>query len=93
MYGHYLSTLKKRILGILTAEVYDGYVVTDVEEVGGIYVVTADHGNAEDMVKRNKKGEPLLDKDGNVQIQSSHTLRPVSQAKPPYDGWLLVKAT
>lgn len=41
-------------------------------------MVTADHGNAEDMVKRNKKGEPALDKDGNVQILTSHTLQPVS---------------
>ncbi|XP_021767606.1 2,3-bisphosphoglycerate-independent phosphoglycerate mutase [Chenopodium quinoa] len=48
-----------------------------IEQVGGIYVVTADHGNAEDMVKRDKKGQPQLDKDGNVQILTSHTLQPV----------------
>ncbi|KVI11652.1 Alkaline phosphatase-like, alpha/beta/alpha [Cynara cardunculus var. scolymus] len=30
-----------------------------------------------DMVKRNKKGEALVDKDGKVQIQTSHTLQPV----------------
>ena len=54
-------------------------ILDAIEQVGGIYVVTADHGNAEDMVKRNKKGEPLLDKDGNVQILTSHTLQPVSK--------------
>ncbi|KNA11348.1 hypothetical protein SOVF_136000 [Spinacia oleracea] len=48
-----------------------------IEQVGGIYVVTADHGNAEDMVKRDKKGQPQLDKNGNVQILTSHTLQPV----------------
>ncbi|XP_021723344.1 2,3-bisphosphoglycerate-independent phosphoglycerate mutase-like [Chenopodium quinoa] len=48
-----------------------------IEQVGGIYVVTADHGNAEDMVKRDKKGQPQLDKDGKVQILTSHTLQPV----------------
>ncbi|CAN6468487.1 unnamed protein product [Victoria cruziana] len=48
-----------------------------VEKVGGIYVITADHGNAEDMVKRNKGGQPLLDKGGNIQILTSHTLSPV----------------
>lgn len=53
-------------------------ILDAIEEVGGIYVVTADHGNAEDMVKRDKKGEPLLDKDGSVQILTSHTLQPVS---------------
>lgn len=41
-------------------------------------MVTADHGNAEDMVKRNKSGQPLLDKGGNIQILTSHTLEPVS---------------
>ena len=49
-----------------------------VEEVGGIYLVTADHGNAEDMVKRNPKTtQPLLDKSGNIQILTSHTCSPV----------------
>ncbi|KAL8045489.1 hypothetical protein ABFX02_08G117800 [Erythranthe guttata] len=52
-------------------------ILDAIEQVGGIYVVTADHGNAEDMVKRNKKGEPLLDKNGNIQILTSHTLEPV----------------
>lgn len=53
-------------------------ILDAIEQVGGIYVVTADHGNAEDMVKRNKTGQPLLDKNGNIQILTSHTLQPVS---------------
>lgn len=40
-------------------------------------MVTADHGNAEDMAKRDKSGEPLRDKDGKVQTLTSHTLNPV----------------
>ncbi|KAH9604258.1 hypothetical protein KSS87_008746 [Heliosperma pusillum] len=52
-------------------------IVDAIEHVGGIYVITADHGNAEDMVKRDKKGNPVLDKDGNIQILTSHTLKPV----------------
>lgn len=56
-------------------------ILDAIEQVGGIYVVTADHGNAEDMVKRNKKGEPLLDKSGKIQILTSHTLQPVSNLK------------
>lgn len=53
-------------------------ILDTIEQVGGIYLVTADHGNAEDMVKRNKSGKPLLDKNGNIQILTSHTLQPVS---------------
>ncbi|KAF8364689.1 hypothetical protein HHK36_033369 [Tetracentron sinense] len=52
-------------------------ILDSIEQVGGIYVVTADHGNAEDMVKRDKAGQPLLDKNGNIQILTSHTLQPV----------------
>lgn len=49
-----------------------------VEEVGGIFMITADHGNAEDMVKRNAKtGAPIKDKQGNYQILTSHTCAPV----------------
>lgn len=58
-------------------------ILDAIEQVGGIYVVTADHGNAEDMVKRNKKGEPLLDKNGQIQILTSHTLEPVSNNFSP----------
>nr|AAM61601.1 putative 2,3-bisphosphoglycerate-independent phosphoglycerate mutase [Arabidopsis thaliana] len=52
-------------------------ILDAIEQVGGIYVVTADHGNAEDMVKRDKSGKPALDKEGNLQILTSHTLKPV----------------
>ncbi|KAK1265469.1 hypothetical protein QJS04_geneDACA016947 [Acorus gramineus] len=52
-------------------------IIDAIEQVGGIFVVTADHGNAEDMVKRDKKGQPQLDKTGNIQILTSHTLQPV----------------
>ena len=57
-------------------------ILDAVEQVGGIYVVTADHGNAEDMVKRNKAGKPALDKSGGIQILTSHTLQPVSPMPP-----------
>lgn len=53
-------------------------IIDAIEQVGGIYVVTADHGNAEDMVKRDKSGKPAVDKSGKIQILTSHTLQPVS---------------
>ncbi|KAH7441652.1 hypothetical protein KP509_03G047400 [Ceratopteris richardii] len=53
-------------------------ILDAIDQVGGIYLVTADHGNAEDMVKRNPKtAQPLLDKNGNIQILTSHTCWPV----------------
>lgn len=49
-----------------------------VEEVGGTWLVTADHGNAEDMVQRDKKTKQPLKEDGKPRPLTSHTLNPVS---------------
>lgn len=35
-----------------------------IEKVGGIYVVIVDYGNVEDMVKRDKVGKFVFDKEG-----------------------------
>lgn len=48
-----------------------------VDELGGTYIVTADHGNADCMVQRDKKGKALRDAEGNVAPMTSHTLAPV----------------
>ncbi|CAE5956999.1 unnamed protein product [Arabidopsis arenosa] len=52
-------------------------ILDAIEQVKGIYAVTADHGNALDMVKRDKSEKPALDKEGKLQILTSHTLEPV----------------
>jgi 2,3-bisphosphoglycerate-independent phosphoglycerate mutase len=55
-----------------------------VDEVNGRFLVTADHGNSDDMVQREKKTlKPLIDKDtGKPMPLTSHTLAPV----PVYIG-------
>jgi len=75
MVGH-TGDVEATVVACKAADEAVKMILDAVEQVGGIYVVTADHGNAEDMVKRNKKGEPIL-KDGEVQILTSHTLQPV----------------
>ncbi|KAG6385195.1 hypothetical protein SASPL_154023 [Salvia splendens] len=79
MVGH-TGDINATIVACKAADQAVKMILDAIEQVGGIYVVTADHGNAEDMVKRNKKGEPLLDKNGNIQILTSHTLEPVPVA-------------
>lgn len=76
MVGH-TGDIKATVVACKAADEAVKMILAAIEQVGGIYVVTADHGNAEDMVKRNKKGDPLLGKDGNIQILTSHTLQPV----------------
>jgi 2,3-bisphosphoglycerate-independent phosphoglycerate mutase len=75
MVGH-TGDIEATIVACKAADEAVKIILDAIEQVGGIYVVTADHGNAEDMVKRDKAGKPLL-KDGKVQILTSHTLEPV----------------
>jgi 2,3-bisphosphoglycerate-independent phosphoglycerate mutase len=55
-----------------------GRLMSVLKEAGGILVLTADHGNADEMYERNKKGEIVLDpRTGQPKAKTSHTLNPV----------------
>ncbi|KAE8729750.1 2,3-bisphosphoglycerate-independent phosphoglycerate mutase [Hibiscus syriacus] len=76
MVGH-TGDIQATIVGCKAADEALKMILDAIERVGRIFVVTADHGNAEDMVKRKKSGEPLYDKNGELQILTSHTCHPV----------------
>ncbi|KAK8332828.1 hypothetical protein V6Z12_A10G164100 [Gossypium hirsutum] len=76
MVGH-TGDIQATIVACKAADEAVKMILDAIEQVGGIYVVTADHGNAEDMVKRDKCGQPLYDKNGQLQILTSHTCHPV----------------
>ena len=49
-----------------------------IDRLGGVALITADHGNADEMYETDKKtGAVKLDKNGNPKPKTSHTLRPV----------------
>lgn len=48
-----------------------------IEKAGGIMVVTADHGNADDMYEHDKKGEVKRKENGDPKAKTSHSLNPV----------------
>ena len=49
-----------------------------VDEAKGVAIITADHGNADEMYEIDKKtGMPKLSKDGTPKAKTSHTLNPV----------------
>jgi 2,3-bisphosphoglycerate-independent phosphoglycerate mutase len=55
-----------------------GRILPVVRETGGILVVTADHGNAEEMFEINKKtGRVKVDEHGRPKGKTAHTLNPV----------------
>lgn len=47
------------------------------DSVNARWLVTSDHGNADDMVQRDKKGKPMIDEEGKPMPLTSHTLAPV----------------
>ena len=49
-----------------------------VDELQGVALITADHGNADEMYELDKKtGAPKANKDGSFKAKTSHTLNPV----------------
>ncbi|MBI9100259.1 MAG: 2,3-bisphosphoglycerate-independent phosphoglycerate mutase [Spirochaetaceae bacterium] len=48
-----------------------------IEQVGGIMIISADHGNSDDMFEHDKKGEVKTKADGSPQSKTSHSLNPV----------------
>ena len=48
-----------------------------IEKSGGVMVVTADHGNADDMYEHDKSGNIKTKADGEPKAKTSHSLNPV----------------
>ena len=53
-------------------------ILAVVDKLGGVALITADHGNADEMYEIDKKtGMPKKDKEGHFKAKTSHTLNPV----------------
>ena len=64
----------------IACEVVDmqvGRLMKAVEKTGGILLITADHGNADDMYERDKKGNVSVDDKGTIKPKTSHSLNKV----------------
>jgi 2,3-bisphosphoglycerate-independent phosphoglycerate mutase len=49
-----------------------------IEAAGGVALITADHGNADEMYELDKKTkQPSLNSDGSYKAKTAHTLNPV----------------
>ncbi len=51
-------------------------IKASVKDAGGILILTADHGNSDDMYER-KKGKIVYREDGRPKAKTSHSLNPV----------------
>jgi 2,3-bisphosphoglycerate-independent phosphoglycerate mutase len=77
MVGH-TGAFDATVLAVEVVDLQLARLVKAVEEQQGILVVTADHGNADEMYQRDKKGRTERDKRTGVPVvKTSHTLNPV----------------
>ena len=77
MVGHTGSFVATRI-SMEALDLCLARILKVVDEVGGVAIITADHGNADEMYEIDKKsGEPKYSSDGVPKAKTSHTLNPV----------------
>ncbi len=65
-----------------------GRIKKAIEEKGGVLVITADHGNADDMFEHSKNGDVKYKASGEPSAKTSHSLNPVPCIifDPQYNG-------
>jgi 2,3-bisphosphoglycerate-independent phosphoglycerate mutase len=81
MVGHTGVFLASRI-AVEVVDLCIGRILPAIEKAGGILLVTADHGNAEEMYEINKKtGKMKYNEQGRPKAKTAHSLNPV---------WLIV---
>lgn len=73
MVGH-TGELEPTRVAVEAVDLQVARLMEAVRAADGILLVTADHGNADDMVQRKKSGDPLHDGNGNPMPRTSHTL-------------------
>lgn len=83
MVGH-TGSLDAAVTAMQAVDLAVGRVLPHVLAAKGTLVVTADHGNLDDMAERDKTGAPKRDATGRVLPRTSHTLNRVPFVV--YDG-------
>ena len=77
MVGHTGSLLATRC-SMEALDIQLARILKAVDKAGGVALITADHGNADEMYEMDKKTKlPKTDKNGNYKAKTSHTLNPV----------------
>jgi len=76
MVGH-TGILESTIIGVESVDIALKRLLAAIDSVGGMAIITADHGNAEEMFELSKAGEPQKDKTGRIRAKTSHTLNQV----------------
>ncbi len=75
MVGH-TGNLQAAIIAVETVDLSVGRLISAVKKFGGILVVTADHGNADEMYEFDSEGNTKME-NGRPKSKTNHTLNPV----------------
>jgi len=76
MVGH-TGHLDATVVAVEVVDLQLARLAKAVEALGGILIVTADHGNADEMYFHDKTGHVVRDAQGNPKVRTSHSLSPV----------------
>lgn len=73
MVGH-TGIYQSTIVAIEALDICVKRIADAVTKAGGVLLITADHGNCDDMYQHDKKGNAVTDKNGTIEAKTSHSL-------------------
>ena len=77
MVGH-TGNYEATVVSVEALDICLDRILKLVDSVGGVAIITADHGNADEMYEYDKKTKGIaVDKNGKKKSKTSHTLNPV----------------
>jgi len=76
MVGH-TGSFQSAVIAIEAIDISLARLLPVVDAMKGVAIITADHGNADEMYELDKKGQPVSDGHGGFKAKTSHTLNPV----------------
>ena len=77
MVGH-TGNFRAATMAIEAVDLQLARILPVIDAVGGVALITADHGNADEMYELDKKTkQPARNQDGSFKAKTAHTLNPV----------------
>jgi 2,3-bisphosphoglycerate-independent phosphoglycerate mutase len=77
MVGH-TGSYRAAMIAVEAVDLVLGRLLPVIDQLGGIAMITADHGNCDEMYEIDKlTGQPKTNSDGSFKAKTSHTLNPV----------------
>lgn len=76
MVGH-TGVFRSAVIGVESVDLAISRLLPVIEALEGVALITADHGNSDEMFETDKSGKPKLDAHGKPVPKTSHTLNPV----------------